>query len=244
MCQRSDRTELLYAGVEPAGVYRSSDSGKSWVELRAIYDLPTYKNWWFPPPPHIAHVTSFVMHPRDVKTIYAGVEVGGVIVSRDGGRTWEELHNGLHDDIHWMAHGGGSSDFILYAATAAGFYRSDDGGAAWRRSGAGIDRRYAYCVARVAGVAERLVMCVSSDSDADDSVLFRSDDGGAHWAKAMDGLPSSAVDGRMKVAAHPERDGVCYVSLPDGIILQSDDAGAHWREAARGLPYVNSLSVV
>jgi photosystem II stability/assembly factor-like uncharacterized protein len=241
LCQRPDRCELLYAGVEPAGVYRSSDFGQTWTELDAIYQLPTYKDWWFPPPPHIAHVTSFVMHPSDVRSIYAGVEVGGVIVSRDGGRTWRELHEGLHDDIHWMAHS--ATPFTLYAATAAGFYRSDDEGETWRRSDAGMDRHYAYCIARVAGEAERLLLVASNGPSAYDSVLWRSDDGGAHWTKAMKGMPSSVIDGRMKIAADAKRDGVCYVSVPDGVLLRSDDAGASWHEVVRDVPYVNGLTV-
>lgn len=251
LAQRLDRSELLYAGVEPAGVYRSSDYGQTWTELDAIYKLPTYKEWWFPPPPHIAHVTSFVLHPSDVKTVYAGVEVGGVIVSHDGGRTWQELHEGLHDDIHWMAssplsqigRGDGGEGFVLYAATAAGFYRSDDDGDSWDRSDSGMDRHYAYCVARVAGEAERLLLVAASGPSAHDSILFRSDDGGAHWQKAMRGLPASSIDGRMKIAADPQNDGVCYVSLPDGILLRSDDAGTSWSELARDLPYVNGISV-
>lgn len=237
LAQRPDRPELLYAGVEPAGVYRSTDFGQTWTELDAIYKLPTYNQWWFPPPPHIAHVTSFVLHPQALKVVYAGVEVGGVIVSRDGGRTWAELHKGLHDDIHWMACSPGGD--YLYAATAAGFYRSDDGGESWRRSDRGLDRHYAYCIARVAGPEERLVMAVSSGPDADDSLLFLSTDGGAHWAKAT----RDAVDGRMKVAAHPAREGACYASQPDGTLLRSDDAGETWAVVARDLPYVNGITV-
>lgn len=243
VCQRADRAELLYAGVEPAGVYRSSDFGATWVELPAIYDLPTYKQWWFPPPPHIAHVTSFVPAPHDVKTIFAGVEVGGIIVSRDGGRAWAELHEGLHDDIHWMAHGVEGGQFTLYSATAQGFYRSDDEGAHWHRSDAGMDRHYAYCLARVGGAAPRLVMCASRDSNATNSIVYRSEDGGAHWTVGMGGdMPSPSVRGRMKVAADPARDGVCYASLPAGVVLRSEDAGATWRQLALGLPYVNALT--
>ncbi len=270
LAQRSDRGELLYAGVEPAGVYRSSDYGKTWTELDAIYQLPTYKEWWFPPPPHIAHVTSFVLHPHDVKTVYAGVEVGGVIVSHDGGRTWAELHEGLHDDVHWMAcspnphpnpppfgaatnRGGDHSSpvkrermaggLILYAATAAGFYRSDDAGDSWHRSDRGMDRHYAYCVARMVGEAENLLLVAASGPSADDSLLFRSDNGGKAWQRAMNGLPASEIDGRMKIAAAPKHEGVCYVSLPDGILLRSDNTGESWSEVARGLPYVNGITV-
>lgn len=242
LCQRPDRPELLYAGTEPAGVYRSSDFGRSWAESPAIYDLPTYKQWWFPPPPHIAHVTSFVMQPNDAKTVYAGVEVGGVIVSHDGGQTWAELHEGLHDDIHWLAHGTESGRFTLYAATALGFYHSEDDGAHWRRSDSGMDRHYAYCLARVAGDAPRLVMCASSDSNAANSLIYRSDDGGAQWEPAMDGMPAPSVRGRMKVAAAAAHDGVCYVSLPDGIVMRSADAGATWQLLASGLPYVNAMT--
>ena len=239
LIHRLDRCEFVYAGMEPAGVYRSSDYGRSWVELDSIYRLPTYKQWWFPPPPHIAHVTSFAAHPHDVKTLYAGVEIGGVIVTHDGGRTWAEQHEGLHADVHALTCSG--APLVLYAATADGFHRSTDLGESWRKYVEGMDRWYGYAILCVGGDTERLLLAASPGFDAGDSLLYRSDDGGEHWQSAMVGMPAGQIDGRMKLANDFSSPGACLVGLPDGRIMHSANGGASWQAFAQGLPHINSL---
>ena len=79
----------VFAGTEPAAVFRSRDRGESWVELKAVKDLPSYPTWSFPAPPFISHVRTFDFVADEPDTVFAGVEVGGLIRSGDGGETWE-----------------------------------------------------------------------------------------------------------------------------------------------------------
>ena len=90
----------LYVGTEPAMIYRSDDGGDAWQRCSAIDDLPTRSAWTFPPPPHEPHVRSIDFLPRDGDSVLAGIEVGGVILSRDRGETWREMNEGVYVDVH------------------------------------------------------------------------------------------------------------------------------------------------
>ena len=82
------------------------------------------------------------MEPED--SIYAGIEVGGIVRSRDGGATWEQL-GGTDPDIHTI-HISESQPETIYTATANGPYRSDDGGESWLLVNSGLANRYSVPV--------------------------------------------------------------------------------------------------
>ena len=81
----------IFAGTQPAALYRSDDFGDTWIELASLREVPGTDKWSFPPPPHIAHVKSTVFHPDQPTTIFALVEQGALLKSVDDGRSWIEL---------------------------------------------------------------------------------------------------------------------------------------------------------
>src|SRR5699024_1044070 len=93
----------LYAGTHPAHPYVSEDHGKSWRELTGLQDLPSRDSWRLPRHRNEAHIRSINVPPDAPERIIVGIEVGGVHVSEDGGRTWMERRDGLHDDIHHIS---------------------------------------------------------------------------------------------------------------------------------------------
>src|SRR5690242_8377566 len=90
-CRQQGKEIVLFAGAEPASIYRSSDLGESWRELPALRGVPGTDKWHFPPPPHIAHVKSIALHPTRPATLFACVEQGALLTSEDDGETWREL---------------------------------------------------------------------------------------------------------------------------------------------------------
>ena len=75
----------LYAGTEPASMFRSDDYGKSWIEQPGVKETKGRDKWSFPSPPHLAHVKTMTIDPRDPNVIYAGVEQGDLLKTTDGG---------------------------------------------------------------------------------------------------------------------------------------------------------------
>ena len=127
----------LYVGMEPAMVYRSDDGGESWRRLDAIDRLPSRPTWTFPPPPHEPHVLSIDFLPDEPASVLVGIEVGGVIVSRDRGESWEERLDGLYIDVHSVRPDPGAPG-RLFAVTGSGFYVSEDDGARWEPRMSGL----------------------------------------------------------------------------------------------------------
>ena len=127
----------LFAGVEPAALYRSDDLGENWRELPALRGVPGTDKWDFPPPPHIAHVKCITPDPKHPATLYACVEQGALLKSEDDGASWVELDgyvladDATYHDTHRLEFHPKFDD-VLFLTTGLGINRSDDGGRTWR----------------------------------------------------------------------------------------------------------------
>ncbi|UPV73782.1 glycosyl hydrolase [Halorussus limi] len=147
--------ERLYAGTHPAHLYVSEDGGgertdgsrtssdvsdgTTWQELTGLQDLPSRDQWHTPRHRDEAHVRSLGAHPDAPERVIAGVEVGGVHVSDDGGETWTERRSGVHDDVHHVLVRG--PDHYV-ASCGGGLYRTRDAGESWVRLDDGADHTY------------------------------------------------------------------------------------------------------
>ena len=93
----------LYAGTEPSSLFVSRDRGGSWRELEGLKSLPSASTWSFPPRPWTSHVRSLALSPEDPNLIVAGIELGGVVRSTDGGESWQDQRPGAYADCHALA---------------------------------------------------------------------------------------------------------------------------------------------
>jgi photosystem II stability/assembly factor-like uncharacterized protein len=167
-----------YAGAEPAMIFRSRNRGAGWTRLASIGELPTRGEWTFPPPPHEPHVLSIDSLPGRDGTVLAGIEVGGVIISEDGGDTWRELNEGIYVDVHSTRPHPGDGE-RLFAVTGAGFYASEDGGQHWRRRMEGIGA--GYTIGLAVGASGGLIVTVTDGPQGANGRVFASRDGGCAW---------------------------------------------------------------
>lgn len=137
----------LYAGTHPAHLYVSTDHGKTWTELEGFQELPSRNQWHTPRHRDESHVRSLGVHPDAPNRLIAGVEVGGVHVSDDYGKTWSErradLQNAREDELQYDVH----HVFIITAeeyviSCGGGLYRTRDSGCSWTQFDVDPTRSY------------------------------------------------------------------------------------------------------
>lgn len=234
----------LYAGVEPAHLYVSDDLGERWTELPAMRDVPTVDKWFFPVAPNRGHVKHVSFDPTDPATIYASIEVGGVLKSTDGGRSWREL-SGFYEDVHRVLPLA-SDPRHLYMATGEGLYESFDAGETWAYLGRSIEG-IMYADPLIVHPERESVLYFGGamtnprywrDTRATTSRFVKTVDGGATWQVLGPGLPAP-IPGSLEVLGMEVWPGGCCVvaATSEGAVFVSDDEGASWT-VVDGLPGV------
>ena len=255
---------VIYAGTQPAGLFRSTDAGGSWREVDSFAAVPEAKDWCVPVTPRLpGRARALVVDGNDPKRIWVGVEVGGVVHSEDGGDTWTFGLPGGNPDLHMMCAAPDRPD-VLYASTGygrldgvaemvegnAGVFRSEDGGRSWDYAWAGITPRYSrpMCIDLRPPYGLTVASAPTAFSSFKDeggaqAMLFRSEDGGRSWRSLCDEehAPSSANFHGLA----PDRD------VPGGVVVGTDtgevwrvDNEANWTCVAKGLPAVLSVHQV
>ena len=245
-CQRDGRP-VLYAGTEPAHLFRSDDLGESWAELPSLRSVPSVPQWTFPAPPHVAHVKHIVFDPRDSRTMYASVEVGGLLKSFDGGASWQELPV-PYEDVHRLVIVPQTPD-VLYVAAGNGLYVSPDGGATWERR---TDREHelgGYPDFWLYRPSDPSLMFVSAAHQSPGSWrqshfagarISRSRDGGHTWEVLGGGLPDR-LQASVEAMCLQESAAGCalFAATTAGEVWHSADAGDHWARIVTGLAPVS-----
>jgi photosystem II stability/assembly factor-like uncharacterized protein len=141
MAYHPEISDLEFAGTEPAGIFVSQDGAAHWNARPEVAALRDEHEWMLPYSPAAGCVRGFAFHGQRV---YAAVEVGGVLCSDDGGKSWGLAAGSdgnpdlsgppepfVYPDIHDVAVHPSSPD-LVFAVTGGGFYRSGDGGATWK----------------------------------------------------------------------------------------------------------------
>jgi photosystem II stability/assembly factor-like uncharacterized protein len=223
---------VVYAGTEPSNLYRSEDAGQRWRRLPALRELPSEPTWSFPPRPWTHHVRTIALHPTDPHWLAVGIELGGVMRSRDAGASWLDHNRAAYSDAHQLSTHPLAPE-RLYEAAGQGVARSTDLGESWRRFAKGLDRHYAWAQAIDTADPNLWYVAVSrspfaAHGEGDGQArLFRSTGDGFtaidHWGKAPDlrRMPYA-------LAALPNGPGRLLVGLRGGTLLVTDDAGESW----------------
>jgi hypothetical protein len=134
---REAGVSVVYAGTEPSNLYRSEDAGASWQLLPELRRLPSEPGWSFPPRPWTHHVRTIALHPTDPDSLIVGIELGGVMRSFDGGRTWMDHNPQAHSDAHQLLTHPLAPDRV-YEVAGQGIAISPDRGGSWRRLDDGL----------------------------------------------------------------------------------------------------------
>lgn len=233
----------LYAGTEPSSLFVSRDGRTSWQELEGLKNLPSAPTWSFPPRPWTSHVRSIALSFEDPDLIVAGIELGGVVRSEDGGESWQDQRPGAYADCHTLAAHAAAPN-IVYEAAGGGFAESEDFGESWAAADTGLEHRYVWALA--ADRDDPALIYVSAaagpgqahGSGFSDAAIYRRSSAG-RWEAVADRLAEFPY----ALVADPETPGALYAGFGDGRILYSANAGTSWDEAAR-VPGLDALTVV
>jgi photosystem II stability/assembly factor-like uncharacterized protein len=219
----------VYAGCEPSALFRSDDGGGSWRELDALLDLPSRPTWSFPPRPWTSHVRWIAPSPHDCDVLLAGIELGGLMRSTDGGRTWDDHRPGAQRDVHSLAWHPAAPG-RAYEAGGGGSARSTDWGDTWQPADDGRDRHYTWSV--TVDHDDPALWFVSASSgpfaahrghDPEARVYRRH--GSEPWRALDGGLPEPLHAMAYALVAAPGR---LFVGLADGQVWESADRGDTW----------------
>ncbi len=247
-------------------IHRSDDGGATWTPVGNEFPyagVPGTHQWYdgTPHPWEFARVWHLEPSATDPDTILAGVEDAALFRSVDGGGTWQELP-GLREHgsgPHWQPGAGGmclhtilpdprDPARMLVAISAAGVFRTDDGGKSWRPANRGLlsegipdaDAEVGHCVHKLALHPDR-PETVFMQKHWD---VMRSDDGGENWQDIGGDLPT---DFGFVVDVHAHEPETVYVVPitsdsehfpPEGKlrVYRSRTGGHEWEPLTRGLP--------
>jgi photosystem II stability/assembly factor-like uncharacterized protein len=249
----------IFAGVEPAGLFRSRDGGATWQHIEGLTNHPSRPEWQ--PGAGGLCLHSIVPHPTDPARLWVGISAVGAFETRDGGATWETRNKGVRADflperypdfgqcVHKLVRAAGEGE-LLYQQNHCGVYRSADGGQQWEEITTGLPSQFGFPMAAHPRDPKTVWTIPLNGDDAGrfmpdgKAAVWRTGDGGDSWKRAGDGLPQSdayltvlreamAVDSLDPVGV--------YFGTESGHLYGSSDEGRSWSLIADNLPAIWSV---
>ncbi len=251
----------LYAGVDPAGLFRSDDGGETWQHVRGLTEHPTRPGWQPGNGGLILH--TIISHPIDPSRMWVGISAVGTFYTADGGRTWEPRNRGVRADflpdpepvtgqcVHKIAVAADGPDH-MYQQNHCGVYRTTDGGVTWQEITAGLPSDFGFPI--VAHPRDPLSAWVIPLNGAENgrfvpdasAAVWRTRDGGDSWTRQSTGLPQeNAYVGVLREAMAIDRldPAGIYFGTSAGELYASADEGETWSLVAGHLPPIHAVDV-
>ncbi len=252
--------DTVYAGVEDAALFRTTDGGKSWHELSGLRKHDTGPKWQ--PGAGGMCLHTILLDPSNPQRMYIAISAAGAFRTDDGGKTWRPINRGLHSQyipdpnaevghcVHRIAmHPSRSS--TLFMQKHWDVMRTDDAGESWREVSGNLPTDFGFPIDVHAHEPETIyVVPIKSDSEhfPPDGKLrvFRSRAGGNEWETLTKGLPQrNCYVNVLRDAMSVDSLDPCgiYFGTTGGQVYASADAGDSWAPIVRDLPAVLSVEV-
>jgi photosystem II stability/assembly factor-like uncharacterized protein len=252
--------DTVYAGVEDAALFRTTDGGQTWHELPGLRGHGTGSKW--APGAGGMCLHTILLDPSKPDRMYIAISSAGAFRTDDGGQTWKPINRGLHSQyipdptaevghcVHRIAMHRSRPD-VLFMQKHWDVLRSDDAGELWHEVSGNLPTDFGFVI-DVHTHEPNTIYVVPIKSDSEHYVhegklrVFRSRTGGNEWEPLSKGLPQSncyvnvlrdamAVDSLDKCGV--------YFGTTGGQVYASADAGDSWTPIVRDLPAVVSVEV-
>ena len=252
--------DTVYAGVEDAALFRSTDGGKSWHELSGLRKHDTGPKWQ--PGAGGMCLHTILLDPKNSERMFIAISAAGAFRTDDAGKTWKPINRGLHSQyipdptaevghcVHRIAMHP-SRPNVLFMQKHWDVMRTDDAGESWREVSGNLPSDFGFPIDIHAHEPDTIyVVPIKSDSEhfPPDGKLrvYRSRSGGNEWEALTKGLPQrDCYVNVLRDAMSIDLLDSCgvYFGTTGGQVYASTDSGDTWNPIVRDLPAVLSVEV-
>ncbi|HUQ00500.1 MAG TPA: exo-alpha-sialidase [Aeromicrobium sp.] len=252
--------DVIYAGVEDAAMFQSTDGGDSWAELKGLREHGSGSQWQ--PGAGGMCLHTIIQHPTDADRLWCAISAAGVFGTKDGGATWEPMNKGLRSGeipseaaevghcVHNLAMHPSAPD-TLFMQKHWHVNRSDDAGASWQTVSGNLPSDFGFPIVVNTNEPETIyVIPILSDSThyppEGKLRVYRSKTGGNEWEALTNGLPQeNCFVNVLRDAMSVDKLDSCgiYFGTTGGAVYCSPDGGDSWEAIVRDLPAVCSVEV-
>jgi len=252
--------DTVFAGVEDAALFKSTDGGQTWSELPGLREAKGHL--WQPGAGGMC-LHTILQDPNDPNRLYTAISAAGAFRSDDCGRTWRPINKGLISEfelpdsdaevghcVHNLAMPPARPN-VLFMQKHWDVMRSDDAGDQWHEVSGNLPSDFGFPIAVHAHEPETVyVVPIKSDYEhyVPDGKLrvYRSRKGGEEWEALTDGLPQeNCYVNILRSAMAVDNLNSCgvYFGTTGGQVYVSADSGDHWMSIVENLPPVLSVEV-
>ncbi len=250
----------VYAGVEDAALFRSTDGGENWQELSGLRGHGTGPNWQ--PGAGGMCLHTIILDPSNPQRMWIAISAAGAFRTDDGGKSWKPINRGLRSQyipdpnaeighcVHHIAMNP-SRPGVLFMQKHWDVMRSDNAGDSWVEVSGNLPTDFGFAI-DVHTHEPETIYVVPIKSDSEHFVhegklrVFRSRSGGNEWEPLTKGLPQkdcyvNVLRDAMAVDSL-DKCGI-YFGTSGGQVYASANAGDSWAPIVRDLPAVLSVEV-
>jgi len=252
--------DTVYAGVEDAALFRTSDAGQTWQELAGLRGHGSGPRW--APGAGGMCLHTVLLDPADPERMYIAISAAGAFRTDDAGKTWRPINQGLRSEyipdpnadvghcVHHVAFHPSRPD-VLFMQKHWDVMRSDNAGESWQEVSGNLPSDFGFVIDVHAHEPETIyVVPIKSDSEhfppEGKLRVYRSRTGGNEWEALTKGLPQrDCYVNVLRDAMAVDSLDPCgvYFGTTGGQVYASPDGGDSWAPIARNLPAVLSVEV-
>ena len=252
--------DTVYAGVEDAAIFKTTDGGKSWAELSGLRQHGSGSQW--APGAGGLGLHTIIIDPSNEQRLFIAISAAGAFRTDDGGATWLPINQGLHSEhipdptaeighcVHRIAMHP-SRPHTLFMQKHWDIMRTDNAGDSWHEVSGNLPTDFGFPIQVHAHEPDTIyVVPITSDSlhypPEGKLRVYRSRTGGNEWEALGNGLPEKdCYVNVLRDAMAADKLDKCgiYFGTTGGQIYASSDEGDNWTAIASNLPGVLSVEV-